>query len=76
VKALKWHRVGTKAPYDYVASGETRNFLAALYPYGWELFCLNHGEKHPQRVSVGPWHRLKDAKAHAQRMEQARECSV
>lgn len=75
MRALRWHRVaGTEGGvYDYVADGPTRNFLAVSYPYGWELFYLPHGKMHPVTVSVGPWQRLKDAKAHAQSMEQARE---
>lgn len=80
MRALVWHRLpGTEgAPYDYVTEGYDRNFLAVNYPYGWHLFYLPHksvraGGPRPITVSEGPWARLKDAKAHAQLMEQYAE---
>ncbi|QAY03517.1 hypothetical protein KNU44_gp115 [Mycobacterium phage CicholasNage] len=66
---LKWHRIYSGEGADYVADGASQNYLAVRYAYGWELFCLPHGETHPAVVDAGPWDRLRDVKAHAQMME-------
>lgn len=68
-KRLRWHRVYRDHDHDYVADGSTQNYLCVRYPYGWELFFMVHGTCQPTHVASGPWHRLKDAKAKAQELE-------